>query len=412
MTRTIGMFASLACFAFLACGTEPDRRIVAPNVQGDQGDVVTTDYLVPHVSTAPANAGETVQLFVRERVRDNPGDEKPRKAILMVQGLSVPVLPLVELSYRDYDWALWLARSGGFDVFMFDFQGYGRSPRPKMDDPCNVPASQQAIIPQIPSCPPSFPFQFANVRSEWDELNTVVDFIRSLRGVDKVALVGASLGALRIGPYAVQHPDKVESLLFYSPFYGPANPAGRAGTGADGFGPPIDPRTGAPFTFPQPGTPMTLTTRSAFMDLWNLDIKCPGQLEDGIQDIAWRAIMDNDAIGSTWDPPEGVMRVRTSFPWGWNPATAGRISVPSLIIHGEFDASVPPTQSQLYNDLAGIPGDRRLLFTVECAGHLMGWEKQRKVLHHVSAQWLRHGAVEEATSGKFFVDAEGVVHPR
>jgi pimeloyl-ACP methyl ester carboxylesterase len=281
-----------------------------------------------------------------------------------------------------------------------------------MDDPCNVPSNQQALIPQVPTCPPSFPFQFATVQSEWDELNTVVDYIRSLRGVDKVALVAWSLGALRVGPYAVQHPDKVESLLFYAPFYGPANPAGRAGTGPDGFGPPINPSTGMPFTFPQPGTPMTLTTRTAFMNLWNLDIQCDGQLEDGIQDVVWSAIMDNDAIGSTWGLPTGVMRVRTSFPWGWNPTTAGRIAVPSLIIHGEFDASVPPTQSQLYDDLDGIPGDRRLLYQVECAGHLMVLERQRKVLHHISKQWLKHGAVEGATTGKFFVDVEGEIHPQ
>ena len=157
---------------------------------------------------------------------------------------------------------------------------------------------------------------------------------------------------------------------------------------------------------------MTLTTRSAFVNLWNQDIKCPGQLEDGIQEAVWSAIMDNDAIGRTWGPPDGVMRVRTSFPWGWNPTTAGRISVPSLIIHGEFDAQVPPNFLQLYNDLNAIPGDRRMLFTVECAGHLMVWEKQRKVLHHISKQWLRHGSIEEATSGRFFVDVEGAIHAR
>jgi pimeloyl-ACP methyl ester carboxylesterase len=411
------------CFAVLTLvgchePSEPTPvRQASLSMQGeDVGNVLTIDHRVPHVSTLHANVGKLVHLFVRERVRADIEDGKPRKAVLLVQGLSVPVLPLMELRYRDYDYALWLARSGGFDVFMLDLQGYGRSPRPMMEDPCNVPASQQPIVPQHPICAPSYPYLLHTVRTEWDELNTVVDFIRSYRRVEKVALIGASLGALRIGPYAVQHPNKIESLLFYAPFYAPANPAGRAATGEDGFGPPIDPQTGAPFTFPRSGTPMTLTTKAAFMEVWNREIKCDGQVEGGIQEVVWSAIMDNDPVGRTWGPPAGVMRVRTSFPWGWNPKTAGKISVPSLIIHGTLDANVPATQSQLYADLgAGLPPDlqpAKMLFTLECAGHFIGWEKQRRVLHHVSKEWLKHGAVEGETTGKFFVDTEGVIRPQ
>ena len=73
---------------------------------------------------------------------------------------------------------------------------------------------------------------------------------------------------------------------------------------------------------------MMLNIRSAFMDAWNREIKCDGQVENGIQDIVWNAIMENDQIGSTWGAPDGVMRVRTFFLWGWNATTAGKISVP------------------------------------------------------------------------------------
>jgi pimeloyl-ACP methyl ester carboxylesterase len=397
---------------------EPARMPAASFTKGDpvQDDesvnVFTIDHWVPHVSTVPANAGELVHLFVRERVRSDIGD-RPRKPVLMIHGFSVPVLPGMALEYRDYDWALWLARSGGLDVFMLDFQGSGRSPRPKMDDPCNVPLSQQALVPKDPTCRPSYPFQLVTAQSDWDELDAVVEYIRRLRGVDKVALVGWSHGAVRIGTYAAQHPDKVESLLFYAPFYNPAAPAGRPGTGDAGFGPPIDPRTGVPFSLPQPGTPMTLQTRDTLMRArWNPEIKCDGQVEDGIQDVVWSAIMDNDPIGRTWGPPEGVMRVRTFFLWGWNHVTAAKISVPVLIIGGELDTSVPATLPRLYDDLTGVPNAHKLLFKVECAGHQMVWERQRKVLHHISKQWLKHGAVDGYTTGKFFVDTEGVIHPQ
>ena len=379
----------------------------------DDAPILTIDHQVPHVSTVPANSGERIHLFVRERVRGTPNGNQPRKAVLMIHGFSFPVIPGMALNRDSYDWALWLARSGNLDVFMVDLQGSGRSPRTKMDDPCNVPTVQQASLlvpnPLSATCPASYPFQLVTARSDWDEMDAVIDYIRALRGVDKVALVGWSHGAARIGPYAAQHPDKVESLLFFAPFYNPAAPAGRPGTGPDGFGPPIDARTGLPFTLPQPGTPLTLVTRSEFMTQWNTDIKCEDQVEAGMQDFVWNTVMDEDPIGQAWGISGGVMRVRTFFLWGWNTATAGRILVPTLIIHGAHDTRVPRTFTQLYDALGGVPDDRRLLVEIDCAGHNIVWERQRKVLHHISKEWLKHGAVDGHVTGKFFVDTEGVM---
>src|SRR5690242_17444940 len=46
----------------------------------DNGPVVTIDHQVPHTSTVPANAGELVHLFVRERVRSDVANGKLRDA--------------------------------------------------------------------------------------------------------------------------------------------------------------------------------------------------------------------------------------------------------------------------------------------------------------------------------------------
>ena len=159
---------------------------------------------------------------------------------------------------------------------------------------------------------------------------------------------------------------------------------------------------------------MTVTTRSVFMSRWDPEIKCNGQIQDGIQDAVWNSIMDNDAIGRTWGPADGVMRVRSPFLWGWNAATAVRLSVPVLIIVGKLDQQVeafPKFPNSYFNLYDIIPHSHKLLFRVDCAGHFMVWERQRRVLQHISKEWLKHGDVQDFTSGRFSVDTNGVVYP-
>src|SRR3989442_2648928 len=104
-----------------------DPQVPAPVCVADDKNtqVLTCDHQVPHISTVPANAGELVHLFVRERIASN---RAPGKAVLMIHGASVPARAGFELRTDHYDWALWLAQAGRFDVFMLDFQGSGLSP--------------------------------------------------------------------------------------------------------------------------------------------------------------------------------------------------------------------------------------------------------------------------------------------
>lgn len=390
--------------AMAACRETPEPTTVrALNVaaqQNEPGNVITIDHRVPHISTVAANAGEPVHLFVRERVR-NDVSARPREAVLMIHGRSVPVLAAAELRYGDYDWARWLAQSAGVDVFMLDFQGHGRSPRPKMDDPCNVPTAQQGILipnPLSSTCPHSYPFTLNTSGTDLDELDTVIEYIRALRGVERVHIIGWSAGAFRVGPYAARHPDKVASLLFFAAIF---NTAFR--------GPP-------PIADP---TPMTLNRRADAFGGWNAEASaaiasgCEDPREPGIQDVVWAAIMENDDIGRTWGPPEGVMRVRQAVNQlnVWNAGVAARITAPTLIVRGEFDAGGGGIQhmAELY---ALINNDNKLRFTVQCAGHTMQWEKRRNVLFQFSKEWLKHGRVGGFDRGEFVVDVAGNLIPQ
>ena len=415
--------------------------------EAEDANIVTIDHGVAHVSTVPANAGQRIELFVRERARRDAQDGKPRKAVLMLHGAASPALVAFQLEQKHYDWSLELAKAG-FDVFMLDFQGSGRSPRPAMDDPCNAPLAQQDLLipnPLTQKCsPPSerlptFPFVLVNAQSDSDELNTVIDYIRAARGVEKVALVGWSHAAVRMGPYAAQHPEKVDSLLFLAPIFGPPSGIPATRQVRNTFLPPykkhfapdgkvtviactaaeLGPQGScaadvAPSELLIAGTPMTLRTRRSQTDPWRAEIACKNQVEEGMEDAVWKANMDNDDVGSTWGPPlgapEGLMRVRTFALWGWNSEMAEKISAPVLVIGGELDKLAPPSSlAQLYG---AIRGKQKLLFNVACTGHNMVWERQARVLHHVSKQWLKHGEVEGFSNGSFLVDTEGNMLPQ
>src|SRR6476619_26306 len=174
----------------------------AMNQTSGQEQAVTTDRFVAHVSTVPATRGQSVGLFLREKVLPSTleSDKRPH-VVLMVHGGFAPATVAYDLAYRDYSFMAALA-ARGFDVFAMSHTGYAPSPRPLMDDPCNVDAEfQDELIPHVLKArsPPRYPYKLVSSRSEWDELETVVRYIRELRGVDKLSLVGWSTGAPRAG---------------------------------------------------------------------------------------------------------------------------------------------------------------------------------------------------------------------
>lgn len=379
------------------------------------------DHRIPYRSKLDANYNQDVNLFVREYDgTKNPDDI--RKCVLMIHGRSSPALTTFDLGYdnRDWDkysWAQELAKDGN-DVFMLDFQGSGYSPLAQLEDPCNTlkTAEQQGVLFPNPLTPnveynPSYPYKLQTSQSEWAELHTVVDFIIKKRSVQKVTLISYSAGAWAVGPYAVKHPEKVESVMLVAPIFPPS-----------GF-------TYAP-TSPEDGVPMFLQTKDEFKNSWNA-VDCPDQKENGIVDFVWNSLMKIDRIGSGWGKivdgsPIGVLRYRNATRWGWNSTTVGLgpttgplgptleptlgYSVPVCIIYGKEDnliETLRPTPTgtigfsvkKLYE---AIPGDKKLMFEIACATHYLAWEKRvYKDLHKFCKQWLKHFKVENRLTGKY-----------
>ncbi|MET9690408.1 alpha/beta fold hydrolase [Streptomyces sp. NPDC006514] len=376
-----------------------------------------TDHKVPHVSTVPANAGQHVKLHVREYDGTPSGPNAQRKVVLMLHGRSVPSAVAFDLQHDGgkYSWAQHLAKAG-FDVFLMELTGSGLSPRPEMDKPCNANPQHQEILDPNPltyTCTPPYPHELGNSESEWGEVDAVVEYVKAKKGVTKVALVGQSAAAFVFGPYAIQHPGKVESLLLLAPIY---PPAGRASEPPKSFGAPV-----APFPVSTPaslfGFPMHLSSRTGLESAWDKEVRSPKQRAAGMVDAVWKELMAVDPVGKAWGgptagAPEGVLRFRNSYWWGWNQDTVpidGVLGdkVPVMIVYGEHDATANSPTFSVPAFYDAVPGVRKLMFRVSCAGHSMVWERQSKVLHRLSEQWLKHGKVDDLEKGSFYVDEDG-----
>ncbi|MFE7763335.1 alpha/beta fold hydrolase [Streptomyces sp. NPDC057438] len=394
------------------------------------------EHKVTHRSTMPATHGRTIELPVRE-YDGTPGNghAHDRKPVLMLHGRSVPELAGFDLApvpggdANRYSWAQELA-AAGFDVFLMDLQGSGRSPRPgQMDDPYNTnPAQQQPVLVDhtIPAPgEPTYKSELGNAESDAAELATVVRFIQSQVGPGKkIRFVGWSAASFVMGPYTLLHPEEVESLFLLAPMF---PPRGRwSGDADDIFGRPPG-VTSLPVGQPadQFGFPMHVTSKTGFQRA----LTGPASLwEPGIDELAWAACMEDDPVASKWGPltngeHAGVLRYRNTYWWGWNSKTAphkhqGRYvlgdRVPVLILYGELDrtANSPnPMPDDLYFSVpdlySAIEGEKKLMFCFEGSGHSLVWETTSQTIHHFSKLWFRHGKVEGHDSGRYFRELDG-----
>jgi len=168
-----------------------------------------------------------IQLFVRNKHLAGR-ESSPDKILLFVHGATYPAetafdLPIEGVSMMD------LIATRGYDVYLVDVRGYGRSTRPaEMSQP---PEANKPIV---------------STKVAAHDLGAAVDYILRKRKVTRINLMGWSWGTSIAGSYTSEHNDKIEKLVLYAPQWirnEPAAPlatplgdaAGRLPAGVEGF---------------------------------------------------------------------------------------------------------------------------------------------------------------------------------
>jgi pimeloyl-ACP methyl ester carboxylesterase len=348
----------------------------------DSERLLTIDHYV-RAASAVAPPGAAPLLYVRERTKAGVamrGAAATNRVVLFVHGAGTPAEVSFDVPYQDYSWMGYLA-AAGYDVFSVDMTGYGRSWRPApMSDPCNIPSSrQEEFVPALLAkpCPHTADHQTTTMGSDWSDVAAAVDYVRALRRVTQVNLIGWSQGGPRAGGYAAQHPDKVRRMVLLAPLYGRTRTA--------------DP----PAETPAKGEPFTIQSRTDLTTLWDSQVGCSDQYEPATLDSIWSEMLASDPVGATWGV--GVRRAPTVTLWGWNQSIVTRQQTPVLLVSGVHDKQVNPERvRELYTDYGGT---QKVFVDLACSSHNAMWERNHLLLFKASLEWLEKGTVNGQASG-------------
>jgi pimeloyl-ACP methyl ester carboxylesterase len=291
------------------------------------------------------------------------------KILLFVHGATYPAEAAFDLKLDGLSWMDYMAQRG-YDVYLVDLRGYGRSTRPpEMSRPA---ADNEPIV---------------RTETAVMDVGAAVDFILRRRGVARIDLLGWSWGTEIMGWYTTQNNEKVNRLVLYAPLWIATTAPSIAAPGG---------RLGA----------YRGVTREAAKERWLKGV--PRDKQADLIPAGWfeawaDATFASDAEGGKQTPPvvrapNGVVRDIAEF-WGAGKAQydpAG-IRVPTFLAHAEWDADTPSYMLYAYfAKLANAPYKRYV--EIGEGTHNVMLEKNRMQLFEEVQQFLDAAAPEAITA--------------
>jgi pimeloyl-ACP methyl ester carboxylesterase len=286
--------------------------ITAPALPAAAAQIETKSFTIP--------SGEPgIELFMRNKHLAGVTSFGPDRTLLFVHGATYPAetafdLPIEGASMMD------LFANAGYDVYLVDVRGYGGSTRPAaMNEP---PENNKPLV---------------TTEDAIRDYGTAVDYILKSRGLDKIDVMGWSWGTSIAGGYTAGHNDKVNRLVLYAPLWVFKEGARVLAAGSS---------LGA----------YRLVSKASAKDRWLKDVPedkkadlIPPGVFEAWADATWatdpEAAKHNDMLRAA----NGVIQdVNTYWLAGKPFYDPAKITVPTLLIHAEWDADLPSYQAQAY----------------------------------------------------------------
>jgi pimeloyl-ACP methyl ester carboxylesterase len=273
----------------------------------------------------------------------------PGPSVLYVHGATFPAKLSIGYRIAGKSWADDL-HSRGFDVWSFDFAGYGGSEREGRTH-AEVPGRAGDAALQI---------------------ERVVRYVRKRTGHPRIAIIAHSWGTIPAGMFAGEHPKWVSSLILFGPV---------ARRNQEGETAPVG--------------PYQLVGES---DQWqSFQSGVPdgeGSPIDANEFRTWiEAYFESDSTSRKRTPPSVEVPAGPvadfSEAWdGYFPYDPSSIRVPTLIVRGEWDAITRDADAEwLKKAMANVPGGARDV-KLPRGAHRMHLEKNRQALFDAVGDFL------------------------
>ena len=274
-----------------------------------------------------------IEIYVRNKRPADMTAFRPERTLLFVHGATYPANTSFDLRLDGVSWMEHIA-ARGYDVYLLDLRGYGKSTRPKEMD--EKPDANPPIVRGVTAV---------------KDISAVVDFILARRGIPRLNLMGWSWGTTLMATYTTQNPGKVERLVLYAPAWIRTTPSlSRA---------------------PGPLGAYRMVARDQAKTRWLTGV--PEDKKAALIPAGWfeswaDATFATDPVGARMTPPvlrapNGVQQDGDEFFSAGKPYyDPAKVTVPTLLVHAEWDRDTPGYMAQtLFPLLVNAPGKRYVL---------------------------------------------------